>query len=171
MSNFGLDEKITRQNAPANFLKLFYPYHYTVGMEIEKRLRGDSLDRHQAVILWIIKSKGENGRSLSRKVIEGLIGEWYEVGSSFISKTLRKMAAPPLEMIQIQEHPLSGREKVVVLTKNGDACIEQMIGRATRFIEDISENLTDEQIMNGMEFMDRVGSITESQLLKPQNPG
>lgn len=164
LSIFGLDENITRENAPANFLKLFYPYHYTVGMEVEKHLRGDLLDRHQAVILWIIRSKGEDSKRLPRKVIETLIGEWYEVGSSFISKTLRKMAAPPLQLIDIQEHPASGREKIIVLTPNGEQNLAGMVERASKFISSISAHLDDKQILAGMDFMERVSEIVETEL-------
>lgn len=161
MSDFQLDDIITRENASANFLKLFYPYHYTVGMAVETQLCGDDLDRHQAVILWLIHSKGEDGKVLRRKIIERSIGVWYEVGSSYISKTLRKMAAEPLELIQIKEHPQSAREKIVTLTVKGEETVEAMKERATRFIATIVEHLGDEDIAVGVRFMSQVSSVAE----------
>jgi DNA-binding PadR family transcriptional regulator len=163
-SPFGLDARITRENAPLNFLKLFYPFHYTVGMAVEKTLTGAALNRHQTVILWMIRSKGEDGRMLPRKVIEQLIGEWYDLGSPAISKTLRKMAQPPLELISIEESAESGREKIIRLTDKGNRTVAAMIQRTEAFIATISERLTFDQILNGMEFMERVGQIVENEL-------
>lgn len=164
MTSFNLDEKISRDNASSNFLKLFYPYHYTVGMAVEKHLCGDHLDRHQTVILWLIHSKGENGNSLPRKIVESLIGEWYEVGSSYISKTLRKMAAPPLNLIEIRENPDSAREKLVVLTAEGQRTVAEMKCRATEFIDRIVEHLSAEDIVQGMHFMELVSTVTDHQI-------
>ena len=161
MTDFMLDAEINRKNAASNFLKLFYPYHYTVGMAVEKHLCGDALDRHQAVILWLIHSKGDDGKRLHRKVIEMLIGEWYEVGSSFISKTLRKMADPSVNLIEIRENPQSGREKIVSLTAEGERTITAMKKRATTFIETIVDHLDEQEILEGMRFMEHVSSITD----------
>lgn len=161
MPNFELDKVITRENAAENLLKLFYPYHYTVGMAVETQLCGDDLDRHQAVILWLIHSKGDNGKVLRRKIIERSIGVWYEVGSSYISKTLRKMAAAPLELIEIKEHPESAREKNVILTAKGEATVDDMKVRAIRFIETIVEHLGDDDIPAGVHFMSEVSSVAE----------
>ncbi len=163
-SQFGLKLPISRDNAPLNFLKLFYPFHYAVGMAVEKQLSGGTLNRHQTVILWIIKSKGKDGRTLPRKVIEQLIGEWYDLGSPAISKVLRKMAQPPLELIAIEESANSGREKSISLTDAGTATINEMIARTEKFIAQISGKLTDDQIINGMDFMERVGEIVEFEL-------
>ncbi|MEM8694762.1 MAG: winged helix DNA-binding protein [Pseudomonadota bacterium] len=163
-SHFGLERPIDRDNAPLNFLKLFYPFHYAVGMAVEKHLSGGTLNRHQTVILWIIKSKGKDGRTLPRKIIERLIGEWYDLGSPAISKVLRKMAQPPLELISIEESADSGREKVISLTDAGTEIIGAMITRTETFIARISDRLTDIQIHAGMDFMERVGEIVEFEL-------
>ncbi len=168
-SQFGLQLPISRDNAPLNFLKLFYPFHYAVGMAVEKQLSGDTLNRHQTVILWIIKSKGQDGRTLPRKVIEQLIGEWYDLGSPAISKVLRKMAQPPLELIAIEESANSGREKSISLTEAGTETINAMIARTENFIAKISDRLTDAQILNGMDFMERVGEIVEFELESPDS--
>ena len=116
-SDFGIDYPIKRETAPQNFLKLFYPFHYSVGMAVEKHLSGSDLTRHQTVILWIIHSKGTDGNTIHRKTIERLIGEWYELGSPAISKVLRAMAEKDLNLISIKESKTSAREKVIRLTK------------------------------------------------------
>lgn len=160
-SDFGIDYPIERDAAPQNFLKLFYPFHYSVGMAVEKHLSGSNLTRHQTVILWIIHSKGTDGNTIHRKTIERLIGEWYELGSPAISKVLRAMAEKELNLISIKESKTSAREKVIRLTKKGQATVNEMMERTEAFIKLISDELTDEEIANGMEFMSRVGAIVE----------
>ncbi|MEH6714427.1 MarR family winged helix-turn-helix transcriptional regulator [Parasphingorhabdus flavimaris] len=163
-SDFGIDYPIKRETAPKNFLKLFYPFHYSVGMAVEKHLSGPDLTRHQTVILWIIHSKGEGGHTIHRKTIERLIGEWYELGSPAISKVLRAMADKNLNLISIKESRTSAREKVIRLTKKGQATVNDMMERTEAFIRLIADELTDEEISKGMEFMSRVGAIVESGL-------
>lgn len=160
-SDFGIDYPIKRETAPQNFLKLFYPFHYSVGMAVEKQLSGSDLTRHQTVILWIIHSKGEGGHTIHRKTIERLIGEWYELGSPAISKVLRAMADKDLNLISIRESKASAREKIIRLTKKGQSTVNEMMKRTEAFIKLISDELTDEEIANGMEFMSRVGVIVE----------
>ncbi|PWR20296.1 winged helix DNA-binding protein [Zavarzinia aquatilis] len=165
MSKYNLDSPITRQNAALNFLKLFFPYHYTVGMAVEKNLSGGILDRHQTVIMWLIHSKGEGGRVLRRKVIEQLIVEWYDLSSPAISKALRKLSQPPLGFITIEESSESGREKVIGLTEAGATFIREMIASGETFINAIVDHLSDVQIHMGMEFMSRVSEIVETKLM------
>ncbi|MFK7842515.1 MAG: MarR family winged helix-turn-helix transcriptional regulator [Sphingorhabdus sp.] len=162
-SNFGIDYPIKRDSAPKNFLKLFYPFHYSVGMAVEKHLSGPKLTRHQTVILWIIHSKGQDGHTIHRKTIERLIGEWYELGSPAISKVLRAMADKDLNLISIKESKTSGREKIIRLTKKGQSTVNDMMERTETFIKSISDELTDDEIVKGMEFMSRVGAIVEKE--------
>ena len=106
---------------------------------------------------------------LPRKVIEQLIGEWYDLGSPAISKTLRKMAQPPLSLLSIEESQESGREKTITLTSHGVETVRMMIESAEKFIAEIVAKLTDQQILDGMGFMDRVGEIVEyGDLASPQ---
>ncbi|MCF4167302.1 winged helix DNA-binding protein [Zavarzinia compransoris] len=164
MSKYNLIYPITRENAALNFLKLFFPYHYTVGMAVEKNLSSGILDRHQTVIMWLIHSRGHEGRVLHRKVIEQLIIEWYELSSPAISKALRKLSQPPLEFLTIEESAESGREKVISLTDKGVQFISEMIANGERFINAIVQHLTDVQIHTGMEFMSRVGEVVELEM-------
>ena len=161
MAEVELETPITRENAPDNFLKLFYPYHYTVGMALEKALSNDVLDRHQTVILWLIHARGSATGEIPRKLIERLIGEWYELGSPAISKALRKLAQPPLALIEIDESKNSGREKTIRLTAAGRRFIAEMVAKGNTFIAGIVKHLSDGQIHAGMDFMARVSEIVD----------
>lgn len=164
MAEFSIEKPVTRENAALNFLKLFYPFHYNVGTAVEKHLSCGVLDRHQTVILWLIYSKGDGGVSMRRKVIEQLIGEWYELSSPAISKALRRMAQAPLNLLEIDESAESGREKTIRLTKKGQAFVLQMVDNGAAFIEQIVHHLSSKQISTGIEFLARVSEIVETEL-------
>lgn len=143
------------------FLDLFYPVHYKVGIGIEDALRGGRLTRHQVAILWLIRSEGEGGRSIPRKEIERLITRWFEIRNSAISKSLRVMARPPLGLLEICEHPLSGRERQVVLTAKGARELERMIEEGRRFIQMMVDHLSAAEAGQGVHFLTRVSSVID----------
>lgn len=149
-----------RKRAPELFLNLYYPFHYKVGFAVEDALRGETLTQHQTVILWIIHSEGEDG-VVRRKDVERLIGHWFDVTSSAISKALRSMARPEVGLVRISEDARSGREKVIALTPKGRAHVERMRARANALIGDIVAELTTEEISSGLNFLDRVSRIVE----------
>lgn len=124
-------------------------------------MRGDQLTQHQTVILWIIHSEGENGRFMRRKDIEHRISTWFDVTSSAISKALRSMARPETPFLEITEDPRSGREKMLHLTDEGQAHIEEMMQRTEDFIARIVADLSDEEIRSGLHFLKRVGDVVE----------
>ena len=148
------------------FLDLFYPVHYKVGIGIEDALRGGRLTRHQVAILWLIRSEGEGGRSISRKEIERSITRWFELRNSAISKSLRAMARPPLGLLDILEHPTSGRERQVVLTAKGLREIERMVDEGQRFIQTMVDHLAAEEASQGVHFLGRVSAIID--LIQPR---
>lgn len=143
------------------FLDLFYPVHYKVGIGIEDALRGGRLTRHQVAILWLIRSEGEGGRSISRKEIERSITRWFELRNSAISKSLRAMARAPLSLLDILEHPDSGRERQVVLTAKGLREIERMVDQGQRFIQTMVDHLSADEAAQGVHFLARVSAIIE----------
>lgn len=143
------------------FLDLFYPVHYKVGIGIEDALRGGRLTRHQVAILWLIRSEGEGGRSIPRKEIERLITRWFEIRNSAISKSLRVMARAPLSLLEIHEHPLSGRERQVVLTAKGARELERMIEEGRRFIQTMVDHLAALEATQGVHFLTRVSAIID----------
>jgi len=145
----------------AEFLEFFYPIHYKLGMTLEDALRGGQLTRKQVVILWLIHSEGVQGRSMRRKEIERLITTWFEVSSSAITKALRAMARPPLNLVQVVEDPRSGREKQVLLTPKGERFLLTMVEQGQKFIQGIVEQLTEEEINSGIHFLRQVTTAFE----------
>ncbi|WP_420467061.1 MarR family winged helix-turn-helix transcriptional regulator [Panacagrimonas sp.] len=152
--------------AAQEFLDLFYPVHYKIGIGIEDALRGGRLSRHQVAILWLIRSEGPGGRSLPRKDIERSMTQWFEMGSSAISKTLRGMAREPMGLIEIREHALSGREREVFLTRRGIDEIERMVAQGQKFIQAMVDLLSATEAAQGVHFLTRVSDIIN--IVKPQ---
>jgi DNA-binding MarR family transcriptional regulator len=147
--------------AAREFLDLFYPVHYKVGIGIEDALRGGRLTRHQVAILWLIRSEGVDGRSITRKDIERSITRWFEIGNSAISKALRVLAKAPYGWLEIQEHPTSGRERLVVLTPAGLAQLDEMIAQGHRFLQRMVDYLSDTESSQGVHFLTRVSAIID----------
>jgi DNA-binding MarR family transcriptional regulator len=147
--------------AARDFLELFYPVHYKIGIGIEDSLRGGRLTRHQVAILWLIRSEGEGGTRIARKDIERSITRWYEIGNSAISKALRVLAKPPYELVEIIENPLSARERHVVLTPAGEAQIAWMVGQGQRFVQRMVDLLTAAESDQGVHFLTRVSAIID----------
>lgn len=144
------------------FVDLFYPVHYKIGIGIEDALRGGGrLSRHQVAILWLIRSEGAEGRSIPRKDIERSITRWFEIGNSAISKALRVMARPPYRLLEIREHPLSGRERQVVLTARGVEEIARMVERGQRFVQTMVDRLSPLEAGHGVHFLTRVSDIID----------
>lgn len=154
--------KSARAVSPTLFLDLFYPFHYRAGHAVEQALRGDFLTQHQTVILWIIHSEGESGQLMRRKEIEARIGTWFDITSSAISKALRSLARADMPFLEIREDPQSGREKLVLLTPAGQELVEKMIERSEKLIARIVEELTDDEIQSGLQFMRRVSIIVQN---------
>jgi DNA-binding MarR family transcriptional regulator len=141
------------ENLAAELLEFFYLSHYHSQMALEDALRGGVLTRKQAAILWLIHSEGEQGRRMRRKDIERLMQHWFEIGSSEITKAIRGMARPPLALVQVMEDPHSGREKQVLLTAKGERFRLSMVARGQQFVQGIVEQLPEELVRTGIEFV------------------
>ena len=128
-------------------------------MTIEDALSGGTMTRQQTCILWMIHTRGENGRTLRRKEIEQALLSWYEVSSSAVSKALRQLAKPPLEMLEIVEDPESGREKLVYLTDEGHAFVENAIKSGSMLMEWMISRLSKDEVEQGIHFLTRVSEI------------
>jgi DNA-binding MarR family transcriptional regulator len=153
------DEDITTEYSPRDFLELFFPIHYTIGMTVEDAMRNGALTRQQAIILWLIHSKGDHGLMMSRKDIERSMTYWFELTSSAISKSLRSLAREPLGLVSIREAPNSGREKVVELTQEGEQFLSQMMENAEKLIQVITDDLSEKEIQDGLHFFTRISEI------------
>lgn len=149
------------QDAARLFLEHYYPIHYKAGIGVEDALRGGSLGRHQVAILWLIHSEGHQGRQMNRKAIEKSLSTWFEISGAAITKALRSMAQPPLNLLTMVEDPASGREKIVTLTPKGETHLRKMIAQGTAYVQKIIDPMTDEEILNGLHFFARISVIVD----------
>jgi DNA-binding MarR family transcriptional regulator len=141
------------QRYAADLLELFYPIHYRGTMALEDAMRGD-LTRKQAAILWLIRTAGSaSGHSLRRKQIVVRLQNWFDVSSPAVTKALRSMARPPLGLVRQIEDPDSGREKRVLLTAKGERFLATMAERGCDFLHKITEQLREDQLRSGVEFL------------------
>lgn len=147
--------------AALRFLEYYYPIHYKAGIGVEDALRAGQLGRHQVAILWLIHSEGTNGREMNRKAIERSLETWFEISGAAITKALRAMAQPPLELVRLVEDPKSGREKIVLLTPKGEAHMKKMIAGGEAYVQRIIDHMSDEEIERGLHFFRRVSEIVE----------
>jgi DNA-binding MarR family transcriptional regulator len=147
--------------AALRFLEYYYPIHYKAGIGVEDALRGGVLNRHQTAMLWLIHSEGKDGREMDRKAIERSLESWFEISGAAVTKALRAMAQPPLELVQLVENPKSGREKIVVLTPRGEAHMKKMIAGGEAYVQRIVDHMTDEEIRQGLHFFKRISEIVE----------
>ncbi len=154
--------KIPATRAASEFLELFFPIHYTVGMTVEETLCNKVLSRHQAIILWIIRSQGGDQKRMNRKIIEQDMADWYDITSSAISKAIRSLAKPPLKLVTIMEDPESGREKVVALTPKGERFVDQMYANGRDLIKLATDQMTPEEVDMGIYMFKRIAEIFAS---------
>ena len=159
------DKSAKKGKAPRDaarlFLEYYYPIHYKAGIGVEDALRGGSLGRHQVAILWLIHSEGYQGRQMNRKAIEKSLSTWFEISGAAITKALRSMAQPPLDILTLIEDPASGREKIVTLTPKGEAHLKKMIAQGTAYVQKIINPMSDEEILAGLHFFKQIGVIVD----------
>lgn len=156
-----MDQRTATSTRIANLLELFYPIQYEIGLALEDALRIGQLSRKQVIILWLIRHKGQNGRSMNRKDIEAMLSSWFEISSSTISKALRSMSRPPLGLVKVSEDPDSARQKKIILTAKGERFIEEMVERGRAFIEPVVAQMTEEEAEAGFNFLRKWVSIAE----------
>jgi DNA-binding MarR family transcriptional regulator len=145
------EEKQAQQFA-AELLELFYPIHYRGNMAVEDAMRG-KLTRKEAAIIWLIHSAGEDSSEMRRKEIVARLQDWFDVSSPAVTKALRHMARPPLGLVRLVEDAASGREKRVRLTSQGQRFLLGMITRGRDFLQKVVDQLPDEQVRDGIEFL------------------
>lgn len=147
--------------AALRFLEYYYPIHYKAGIGVEDALRGGVLNRHQVAMLWLIHSEGKDGREMDRKAIERSLESWFEISGAAITKALRAMAQPPLDLVRLVENPKSGREKIVMLTPKGETHMKKMIAGGEAYVQRIIDHMSDEEIERGLHFFNRISEIVE----------
>lgn len=149
------------QDSNATLLELFYPMHYKLGMALEDALRGGRLSRKQVAILWLIRAEGGQEYRMQRKEIERLLSTWHDVSSSAITKALRALSRPPLELVQIVEDPQSGREKQVFLTPKGKIFLQTMVTAGRQYLADIVGGFAAPTTQHGIAFLSQVSAVLD----------
>jgi len=171
--NYFTYKEFMGENTPArksrDLLELFYPIHYKAGMALEDAMRGGVLTRKQVAVLWLLRAEGGRRDGVRRKDIERAVKSWFEISSSAITKSIRKMARAPLKLVEMVESPDSGREKRVFLTPRGEAFIATMISRGEGFLQEIVEQLPDDEVERGIEFLRN--SISALETVRPRREG
>ena len=152
------DNSFDTKNGPGrdvlyNLLGFFYPVHYQVGMELERRICGAKLSRQQAAIIWLIESEVGLYGWMRRKEIERILGDWFDARNSRVTQMLRELSSPPLDLVTQKSNPDSGREKLVALTSAGRRYFETMIDNALEYFAEILPHMSDEELRQGMWFL------------------
>jgi DNA-binding MarR family transcriptional regulator len=150
-SRGGKEEKRVEQYA-AELLELFYPIHYRGNMAVEDAMRGP-LTRKEAAIIWLIRSAGDGGIEMRRKQIVARLQDWFDVSSPAVTKALRHMTRPPLNLVRLVEDADSAREKRVCLTPQGQRFVLGMVTRGRDFVRNVVEQLPDQQVRNGIDYL------------------
>jgi DNA-binding PadR family transcriptional regulator len=133
-------------------LNFFYPMHYRIGMDLEAVMCQGRISRKQAAILWLIHSRAAEDGWVRRKEIEIRLITWFESSNSNISKLLRDMSKPPLSLVKQVESPDSGREKVIRLTKAGEAFVDGMVEASIDYLSGQLSHVTEEELRWGVDF-------------------
>jgi DNA-binding MarR family transcriptional regulator len=146
----------------SELLELVYPIQYKWGYVLENVMRSDDLSRIQIAILWLIRCEGHEGQTMRRRDIQRFLTAWFDAGNSTITKAVRPMTRSPLNLVRVVEHPLSGREKNIVLTAKGEHFFEQMLKRCREFFEPIAAQIGDGDIREGIRYLKKWLSSVEA---------
>lgn len=161
------DDELLRHDPPRRdhyaeeFLELFYPVHYKIGIGIEDAMRRGKLTRHQVAVLWLLRNEGDEHGELRRKDVERHLTAWFEIQNSAVSKTLRSLAREPDPLIELFEDPSSGREKRLRLTDAGRDEITSIVAAGRAFIARMVDHLTELSSDEGVRFLSEVSEIIE----------
>ncbi len=149
------DSEIVQRQA-SELLEMFYPVHYRGNMALEDAMRGE-LTRKQAAILWLIRSEGGKSGGMRRKDIFRKLRDWFDISNPAVTKSLRGMMRPPLNLVRLAGNADSGREKIVFLTAQGErflaAMVEQGHDFLRRLVEQTRLQLTSNEIDSGIRFL------------------
>ncbi|NMF87156.1 MarR family winged helix-turn-helix transcriptional regulator [Aromatoleum petrolei] len=138
-----------------DLLGFFYPIHYRIGMELERRMCQGRLSRQQAAIIWLIESEVGPHGWIRRKLIEQTLSDWFETRNSHVSQLLYELSSPPLSLIEQKTNPESGREKVVALTDEGRTYFNTMIDAGLAYFAVLLPHLSDDELRAGIRFLGR----------------
>jgi len=146
------NQTLEHRRLTTQLLQFFYPIHYRIGMELESVMCQGVISRKQAAILWLIHSRAGDHRWMRRKDIETSLSAWFEISNSNVSKLLRELAKPPLNFIDHEESPASGREKVVRLTRRGQNFVDSMTSAAIDYLSNQISHVENDELAWGIDF-------------------
>jgi DNA-binding MarR family transcriptional regulator len=157
-------------------LEILYFVHDKGISALGATMRGP-LSRTQAAILWLIRSEGENSRSMLRKDVARRLHNWFDLGSPAITTALQGLAQPSLGLVRLIENADSGREKKVLLTAKGERYVASMAAQGQHLVRellaDVEKSLSVEEIAAGLKFLRFSVSFFQRinpGLLNPKNP-
>lgn len=138
-----------------DLLGFFYPIHYRIGMELERRMCRGRLSRQQAAIIWLIESEVGPQGWMRRKLIEQALSNWFETRNSHVSMLLRELSAGPEPFIVQKTNPESAREKLVALTDHGRRFFDTMIEAGLSYFSVLLPHLSEDELRDGIRFLGR----------------
>lgn len=151
-----------------NLLGFFYPIHYRIGMELERRMCQGKISRQQATIIWLLASEVGRDGWMRRKQIEQSLSDWFETRNSHVSYLLRELSDPPLAFVVQKANPESGREKLVALTDQGRCFFDSMVEAALDYFSELLPHLSDDELRQGISFLGRAfGPPAVSAVVEP----
>jgi DNA-binding MarR family transcriptional regulator len=136
-----------------DLLGFFYPIHYQIGMELERRICGEKLSRQQAAIIWLIESEVGLQGWMRRKDIENVLSDWFDSRNSHVTQLLRELSSAPLALVKQMTNPESGREKLVALTEAGRKYFDMMIAEGLEYFAELLPHMSDDELRQGMKFL------------------
>jgi len=145
----------TSRETLTDLLGFFYPIHYRIGMELERRMCQGRLSRQQAAIIWLIESEVGAHGWMRRKLIEQTLSDWFETRNSHVSQLLHELSSPPLSLIEQKTNPESAREKVVALTEGGRHYFNTMIEAGLAYFSVLLPHLSEDELRAGINFLGR----------------
>jgi DNA-binding MarR family transcriptional regulator len=144
------------EGSAAELLEILYFVHDKGISALGATMRGP-LSRTQAAILWLIRSEGEDSRSMLRKDVARRLHNWFDLGSPAITTALQGLAHPSLGLVRLIENADSGREKKVLLTAKGERFVASMAAQGQHLVRellaDVEKSLSVDEIAAGLKFL------------------
>lgn len=150
-----VDDSPPKRATLHDLLGFFYPIHYRIGMELERRTCQQQLSRQQAAIIWLIESEAGLHGWMRRKQIEQILNGWFESRNSHVTQLLRELSEPPLSLVIQKANPDSGREKLVALTEEGRDYFASMVNAGLDYFAELLPHLGNDELQQGMKFLER----------------
>lgn len=145
-----------KQPSPEAYYQLlgfFFPIHYPIGMELERKSLQGSISRQHAAILWLLQHETNGHGHIRRKRIEQALNDWFETKNSHVSHLLKELSAPNFGFVEQISNPESGREKLVGLTDAGRTFFNSMLAEGVAFFTERLSHLTERELQDGMKFL------------------